>query len=158
MGFGIIWSATLTITAIRNEFQERMVFQRALSGEVSSRTRNMFCLCVTPIPASEQDSGSVAYALLPRSCGVPSHPRRVGPGLCIFSLEPAARGRFSDTHGRVIMMVRPHGRKGLSSARRITHPELPVKQASQKAKTKRVFGQRCKQPKMFRAGSVCILV
>src|ERR1700682_4296872 len=27
-----------------------------------------------------------------------------------------------------------HGRKGLSSARRITHPEMPVKQASQKAK------------------------
>jgi DNA invertase Pin-like site-specific DNA recombinase len=45
-----------------------------------------------------------------------------------------------------------HGRKGSSSALRTGHPEVAGKRASPKAKSKDVFGQARKQPKLFRAG------
>jgi predicted site-specific integrase-resolvase len=44
------------------------------------------------------------------------------------------------------------GRKGSFLAMQIGHRDMPVKRASQKAESGRVFGQRRKQPKMFRVG------
>lgn len=44
------------------------------------------------------------------------------------------------------------GRKRSSAARRIGRAQMPVKRASQKAKSDNVFSQSRKQPKMFRAG------
>src|SRR5262249_46991755 len=44
------------------------------------------------------------------------------------------------------------GRKGSSAAERDGHCQMPVKRVSRPAKLRRVFGQRRRHPKMFRAG------
>jgi putative DNA-invertase from lambdoid prophage Rac len=49
-------------------------------------------------------------------------------------------------------MVRLAGRKGSSAARQIGRSEMPIKRASQKAKSRDVYGHSRKPPKMFRAG------
>ena len=46
----------------------------------------------------------------------------------------------------------PHGRKELSSARRIGHAEMAVKRVPEKTKSGEIFGQRRKRSKMFRVG------
>ena len=49
-------------------------------------------------------------------------------------------------------MIHLRGRKGSYAARQNGAREMPIKRASQKAKSDHVFGQRRKPVKMFRAG------
>src|SRR5712692_3245862 len=87
----------------------------------------------------------------PSCSGMPGSYRQIHRSGCPGIIARRWRGS-PRPQPRNIMMVRPHGRKGSSWAMREHHSKMAGKRASSKAESDRVFGQRRKPAKMFRAG------